>query len=802
MGKDDDYYDDYYIFYNYKDDLTMTSIQPGENLLYATVGYTGLCLIIGLFYKIRKKKWRKKKQQDSFQVSTSVNETDQKPNTVINISKSQDEDYESDNSTVESEGSSKAYELMFGPYDDFEAKDTIRSHEKNKSKPLCEDLSYQLYVDNINEESIDYTRNRNGDDMDDTVIVVLSKPPSTDTDDESSTKESTSSDGRNENFYFSNSGSSDPGARKKTKKWSPRSLKKNQTGSIGSYQSPSPFFRRNKKDKNTDVEKKVMADADIFSSPIEQNENPEIEMKKMSNKNSSELDQYLENNNNLKNSSDSSDSSDSSVIPNDLDTAKDIVDRSEEGDDTFGNEMRQINALATPWTISSFISDFASIVTIALISNYMSVAEMICYSYVWFIIGAAFILPSALYSSSYKHVNNAIASETEEGCFKAGKYIRISVIINTILSIPIGIAVIFGMEYILRLYGFADQMVQLSFGYTIIAVIHQVTSSTSGFMNMTVDIDGYADFNAKFTFFDAAFDICLSFFVIPFLRPSLLQLGLIHYAHEILASIVYYYLTLIRWGWYDNYKEGMLTSLNYDRQDKKAFATLVKKTVPMFFDELNGELEWLVTSYFASSLGTAQSASWILLSYIWDLIDVVPANIGSAAEYRISNQLSKGNILLAQQISSRCMILTGVTSLIGNIVMYCFRDPLTKAMVSDDGLAESLMNVIPYIVLCQPLVVLSSFAGYVNSALAMYKRATIIELSITCLVGLPLSWISTYHFGWDITGLTAAAFISDATMGAVAMAIYKNADWDKAVRKNRKIAGLEDLSKRAKGELV
>lgn len=420
---------------------------------------------------------------------------------------------------------------------------------------------------------------------------------------------------------------------------------------------------------------------------------------------------------------------------------------------------------------------------------------MICYTYVWFIIDAAFMLPSALYSSAYKHVNNAIASDTEEGYFKAGRYIRISVIINTLLSIPISFALIFGIGYVLKMYGFGDEMVQLSFNFTIISVIHQVTSTISELIHMTIDIDGYADFNAKYTFFDAVFDICLACFVIPFLRPSLFQLGLIHYAHEILSSILYYYLTWYRWGWYDYYKEGMMSPLQFDRKDKKAFATLVKKSIPMFFDELNGELEWLITTFFASYLGNLDSAAWILLSYIWELIDVIPTNIGSAAEYRISNQLSKGNIILAQKLSNRCMCFAGVTALIGSAFLNAFRLTLIQSMVSNDQIAEMLINVVPYIVACQPFVSVFSMAGKLNQALAMYKRATIIELFITCLMLIPLSAVSTYHFGWDISGMTAALIMSYATMGAVGLAIYNNADWDKAVRKNQKIAGVVESSK-------
>jgi lysylphosphatidylglycerol synthetase-like protein (DUF2156 family) len=194
----------------------------------------------------------------------------------------------------------------------------------------------------------------------------------------------------------------------------------------------------------------------------------------------------------------------------------------------------------------------------------MSVAAMICYSYVWFIIDAAFIYSSALYNSLYKHVNNAVATETDEGYNKAGTYIRVCMLINLIVSVPISIAVVYGMGPIMRFYGFDDATVLMCHDYTIIAVIHNFASTTSGFVAITTDIDGYADFNAKYAFFDSLSDIAISAFVIPLCRPSLLQLGLIHFAHEIISTAFYYFLTHSKWGWYDLYMTGLMNALTYD----------------------------------------------------------------------------------------------------------------------------------------------------------------------------------------------------------------------------------------------
>jgi hypothetical protein len=146
--------------------------------------------------------------------------------------------------------------------------------------------------------------------------------------------------------------------------------------------------------------------------------------------------------------------------------------------------------------------------------------------------------------------------ETTKGNFKAGKYIRISVIVNTIISVPVSIGMIFAMRPIMRFYGFGS--------YIYIAVIHNFASTTAGFISITTDIDGFADFNAKYALCDGLVNIAISAFIIPFVRPSLAQLGLIYLTIDVVSHWLYYYLTWYKWDLYCDYKKGMQAPITYD----------------------------------------------------------------------------------------------------------------------------------------------------------------------------------------------------------------------------------------------
>ena len=131
------------------------------------------------------------------------------------------------------------------------------------------------------------------------------------------------------------------------------------------------------------------------------------------------------------------------------------------------------------WTFSSLIEYASSIISISVISYQIGLPAMLAYSYVWFILDAAHIINGALYESIYKHVNNAVAHNTREGNFKAGQYMRFGLILNAVLSIPIGFILILMMETFIGLFGYDEEVTGIARNYTILAVTSNLISYSS-----------------------------------------------------------------------------------------------------------------------------------------------------------------------------------------------------------------------------------------------------------------------------------------------------------------------------------
>ncbi len=222
----------------------------------------------------------------------------------------------------------------------------------------------------------------------------------------------------------------------------------------------------------------------------------------------------------------------------------------------YCNKHQYIPRNFNSWTFSAFVESSASIVTVALISHYMGTAEMISYSYVWFILDAGHIVSNALYSSLYKHTSNCVGLGTEEAYYNAGKYIKICVVINAIFSIPVCVGLYFSMGSILQWFGYGAKIVAISQNYTIIAIVSQIAICSNMYVTIVPDLEGHAGFDAMYGLFDSLIDIAVAFYAIPFLEPTLFELGLIHLGKDTVSYFVYYLMTWTWKGWYDNFKYG------------------------------------------------------------------------------------------------------------------------------------------------------------------------------------------------------------------------------------------------------
>ena len=209
----------------------------------------------------------------------------------------------------------------------------------------------------------------------------------------------------------------------------------------------------------------------------------------------------------------------------------------------------------------SIVSDGSSIVTVALISHYMGLRAMICYSNVWMVVYTVFLINDAWYDTVYKHVNVSASTKTKAGYLSAGLYLKVGVIGNFLMAIPFSILAVLFMPYILRWIGYDEIITEMSTGYALVAVLNNLFDSTTGLIDCVLDIEGHATFTAIFEFWDSIICAFLQYLFMRQYRPNLWQLGLFHLAEDVVFTAIYFFITGFYKRWFQPYREGIRSPL-------------------------------------------------------------------------------------------------------------------------------------------------------------------------------------------------------------------------------------------------
>lgn len=434
-------------------------------------------------------------------------------------------------------------------------------------------------------------------------------------------------------------------------------------------------------------------------------------------------------------------------------------------------ETRKILNLAVPWSFTSLVSEGSSLMVIIAISHILGVAEMIAYTYVWYIISILFVANRALYNSIFHHINISVALETEDGNMLTGKYIKLSLLLNLILAIPSSVAAVFLVDPILTKIGYGDRIVHSCQVYAALASVSNILETSLSSISCILDITGHARFNAVFDFWETVITVLTAIFIMPLFNPSLISLGLVFLAQDLVMIALFLFITMYWKGWFESYKKGFFSRLYLN---DAALVSVLKYAMPFIWSEIIGEFEWTILAYFATYQGEAEAATWILLYYIWSLTTIIPENYGSAASVRAVHHITQGNVPAAKSIILRTFKIVVAMNIILVSVLFCFRRPLCSLLSPNETLIQMLVEIVPYICLCEPFLAIGTVASSLNEGIGLYEKSVSVYFWVTVLVTLPSAWIFTYYFNYNIEGLASSLCIGSVVYGVINVDIFMN----------------------------
>ena len=186
---------------------------------------------------------------------------------------------------------------------------------------------------------------------------------------------------------------------------------------------------------------------------------------------------------------------------------------------------------------------------------------------------------------------------------------------------------------------------------------------------------------------------------------------------------------------------------------------------------------------FASYQGAAETATWILLRNLWGLVETVPECIASAATVRVEHNLSRGNVRTAKTIAMQTMAICTGLSGVFSLVLLDTRRYLAWCFSLDETLETMILEIIPYIAICQPFITAGVTADYLNEVLGKHKVSVKISTIIDMCFTLPVAAIFTYLLHYNIEGLASAICMGFAATGVINIFLFFNTDWQYAAKK-------------------
>lgn len=194
--------------------------------------------------------------------------------------------------------------------------------------------------------------------------------------------------------------------------------------------------------------------------------------------------------------------------------------------------------------------------------------------------------------------------------------------------------------------------------------------------------------------------------------------------------------------------------------------------------------QYIIFTIFAAYQGPAEVATWVLISYVWDFVELLSESFAEAAAYKVSRHLARGKLELAQAVSFYTIKVGILINVIFSFVLYLFGPFFVWCLSLDDTLDRMLLEVIPYVVTCQPFIAVGMIMTEIlNEALFVYKKLTASLTIATVFIMIPVAAINTYWLKFNIEGLASAQCIGHTAAGVASIVLFMSADWDRALYK-------------------
>jgi len=441
----------------------------------------------------------------------------------------------------------------------------------------------------------------------------------------------------------------------------------------------------------------------------------------------------------------------------------------------YDKESKEIMKLAVPFTIGEIIDAIFEMIDIALIGQFMGTRAL-----------SACIIAETMLDLTDEFVGGIIdASGTiipqSVGIgnnYLAGQYLQITIGLYVFCNLPFIAFWWYWMYDIILWFGFDEEVAELGWGYTTIALVSMVINGIGESFETFFEVNGFQIYVLIFGTIAGLIEIGL--FVLVLYQIE--DLDLIDAAYFDLFFTAFFTVLMvlipIAKGWMNEYLQGIF--YNFAFKNVKAVKHMSSTSAPLCVGTLLAYGEWELLTIFAAFMGPAEVAAWGILGTIWDTFEASTEAIGDSAEVRVGYHLGKGDIDMAKTSAHKSLLWGTCIGLVSTIMLFALGNQMSTWFTKDELLQNMIRSVIPFIGLGNVTMTFGMLCWSILGAQGRYTLSTFISFLTSWGIVIPSSAIMTYIWKFNLKGLVASVIFGYTVTAATMTIIILQSDWEKA----------------------
>lgn len=223
----------------------------------------------------------------------------------------------------------------------------------------------------------------------------------------------------------------------------------------------------------------------------------------------------------------------------------------------YDKELHRIITLTLPFVTDALVRGLMESVNVALIGHFVGTGAVSAYVTVHMVVGLAVTAIGGFYESLTTLCSQAIGAKQKR---LAGQYVQLAVVLYLLAFVPLMVVLVWGMEGILRWFGFEEDTVQQGVEYNKVYLFLNAVGAVSGVTFVLLDVIEQERYSMWASIIEEVLSTFSAFLVVMVHDgPTLWLIGIVFLVISCLCLMVNMAIIMYN-GWFDEFLGGMVGS--------------------------------------------------------------------------------------------------------------------------------------------------------------------------------------------------------------------------------------------------